>query len=115
MVSTDIIQLEMTMGKVIIIYVFLLSGRWDTYPYDEDPMMGPVTNLGECTVEMQLLEERRPDIKTWVCYESGDPSKLISPPYDWPSMVWSTTPKCGVDCTIAKMKEARNGRRERTE
>lgn len=91
--------------EAIIMYVFLLSGHWDIYPYDEDPMITQeVTTLDDCAREADALQLRRPDVKSWVCYQGGKPGHLVLPPYIWPKTVWSITEDCDLDCTVQRMK-----------
>lgn len=75
--------------NVIIMYVFLLSGQWISYPYGEDPLMAKVETLDDCDREAKLLRERRGDVTSYVCYGGGkDPKHLFLPPYDWPILVY---------------------------
>lgn len=97
--------------EAIIMYVFLLSNRWDIYAYAEDPMITQeVRTLDDCAREADRLMERRGDITSWVCYQGGKPGHLILPPYEWPKTVWSTTPECDVYCTVELMKEEEEAR-----
>ena len=86
--------------NVIIMYVFLISGVWETYNYGADVAMGEIKTLDDCGREAGKLMFRRGDVKSWVCYTSGDPTHLILPPYDWPDAIFREEETCDVRCMM---------------
>lgn len=86
--------------NVIIMYVFLITGVWETYNFGADVIMGEVKTLDDCGREADQLMIRRGDISSWACVISGDPQRIILPPYDWPRYQFRQRERCDVKCMM---------------
>ncbi len=94
--------------KLIIMFVYLLSGHWVEYSYQLDPQMAQVKTLDDCGREAELLKMRRGDVTSWLCYQSGESGHLILPPYKWPNVIEAE--KCDMACLLEE-SDARIRRR----
>ena len=93
----------------IVMYVTLLNGTWERYPYLEDQKMGLITTADECAREASLLKLRDGRIRSWACISQGDVREMIMPPYKWP--VITTNDECDLPCLLRRSDERTRSRR----